>query len=471
MSRFILPYIRVTARHQPYMLRLNYHHEMLSAATYPLAAALAEGAFAAVVAAKYFDASKLLVAVITAAPMFGNIMALVWAELARNRPLVRFVNQLQIGVITTIAAVALTIFLPIHLGGWVFAGLIIAARVFASGIVTVRSTIWRYNYPRHMRGQVVGRINMIATAVLATTTLLGSRLLDFMPSSYVWLYLAAAVIGLVGVWQFSHIRIRHEWAILKRARLVAARPESLAQTEETNVLNYAPPEEGGLRRTFSMAFEVLRNDRRFRLYQRWQMIAGFSFMMLQPPLLMLVSKQLTDPRNDYMLATIVLQVVPLLTTIIALPIWSPWFDRMLISKFRVVQGVSWLLAQSTLFLGAYFMSLPIIVVGQVLVGISIAAGNLVWNLGHNEFATPEKSGDYMAVHVMLTGLRGFIAPFLGMAIVAMLETYGWRGTWVFLASLTMNFIAWVGYITMWREDVRNPPQRVGQRHPAGAKAA
>lgn len=452
------------------MLRLNYHHEMLSAATYPLAAALAEGAFAAIVAAKYFDASKALVAVITAAPMFGNIMALIWAELARNRPLVRFVNQLQIGVIVTIAAVALTVFLPLHLGGWVFAGLIILARVFAAGIVTVRSTIWRYNYPRHMRGQVVARINMIATAVLATTTLLGSRLLDHHPAAYVWLYLVAAAMGLLGVWQFSHIRIRREWAILKQARLVAARPESMAQTEETNILNYAPVHHG-LRSTVRNAFDVLKNDRRFRLYQRWQMIAGFSFMMLQPPLLILVSRELTDPTTDYMLATIVLQVVPLVTTILALPVWSPWFDRMWISKFRVVQGVSWLIAQSTLFIGAYLMSLPIIIAAQVAVGISIAAGNLVWNLGHNEFAPPEKSGDYMAVHVMLTGLRGFIAPFLGVAIVHVLENVlHWRGTWVFLIAACTNLVAWLGYISMWREDIRNPPVRVGQRH-TGAKAA
>src|SRR5690242_18485164 len=113
-------------RHQPYMVRASYRAEMRSALTYPLAAALAEGSFTGVVATKFFGASPVLLAVITAAPMFGNVMALVWAELARTRPKVRFVNWLQFGVITSIAAVALTRPLPREIGGWAFAGLIIA---------------------------------------------------------------------------------------------------------------------------------------------------------------------------------------------------------------------------------------------------------------------------------------------------------------------------------------------------------
>lgn len=455
-----LDYYRISARHQPYMLRLNYHHEMWSAMTYPLAAALAEGAFAAIVASKYFNASGTVIAVLTAAPMFGNIVALLWAELSRNRQKVWFVNLLQLGVIAGIASVALTALISDKvIGSWVFAMLIILVRVFAAGIVTVRSTIWRYNYPRHLRGQIVARINMIATAVLALTTFVGSRWLDSNPNAYIWLYLIAAGMGLVGVWQFSHIRVRRERTMLRDAHLLAARPESLAQTEEANVLNYAPRLHQGIVSTVRRAFGVLKADRRFREYQRWQMIAGFSFMMLQPPLVFLVSRELTDPRSDYTLATVVLQIVPLVTTILTLPLWAPLFDRTILSKFRVIQGVCWLAAQSTILLGAYWMSLPTIIVAQVMIGLSISAGNLVWNLGHNEFATPENSGDYMAVHVMLTGMRGFIAPFVGVYLFEYLRQHD-MGYALFVLSVLMNLIAWLGYVSMYRRDLKNPPQRV-----------
>lgn len=459
-----LDYYRISPRHQPYMLRLNYHHEMWSAMTYPLAAALAEGAFAAIVASKFFNASGTVIAVLTAAPMFGNIVALFWAELARSRQKVWFVNLLQLGVIAGIASVASTVLISDKvIGSWVFAMLIILVRAFAAGIVTVRSTIWRYNYPRHLRGQIVARINMIATAVLALTTFLGARWLDANPNAYVWLYLIAAAMGLVGVWQFSHIRVRRERAMLREAHLLTARPESLAQTEETNVLNYAPRIHHGLVTTVKRAFGVLKQDRRFREYQRWQMIAGFSFMMLQPPLVFLVSRELTDPQKDYTLATVVLQIIPLVTTILTLPLWAPLFDRVMISKFRVIQGVCWLAAQSTILLGAYWMSLPTIIVAQVLIGLSIAAGNLVWNLGHNEFATPENSGDYMAVHVMLTGLRGFVAPFVGVYLFEYLRQHD-LGYALFVFSVLLNLIAWLGYISMYRHDLKHPPKRVKPMH-------
>jgi hypothetical protein len=367
------------------------------------------------------------------------------------------------GVIGAIAAVALTRMLPLREGGWVFAGLIILARVFAAGIVTVRSTIWRYNYPRHLRGQMVGRISMIASAVLALTTLVGSKWLDKDDTAYVWLYLIAALTGLLGVWQFSHIRVRRERSLLRQAQLLAARPESMAQTDEANVLNYAPPAKAGFISLVRQGFALLRADRRFREYQRWQMMAGFSFMMLQPPLVFLVSRRLTDPDRDYTLSTVVLQIIPLVVSMLATPFWAPLFDRMLISKFRVIQGCSWFGGQLLVFLGAYLGNLYIIMAAEVVIGVSISAGNLVWNLGHNEFAPPEKAGEYMAVHVMLTGLRGFIAPFAGTLL------FKWMGQspWLFMITAGINFAAWMGYVSMWREDLRHPPVRVGKHHPLG----
>ena len=55
-----------SARRLPYLSRANYLHELRASATFPLAAAMAEGSFASVVAQKYFGASSFLVAVIVA---------------------------------------------------------------------------------------------------------------------------------------------------------------------------------------------------------------------------------------------------------------------------------------------------------------------------------------------------------------------------------------------------------------------
>lgn len=477
------------------MVRSSYRREIRAALTYPLAAALAEGAFTGVVATKYFHASPILLAVITAAPMFGNIMALLWAELAKTRRMVPFVNVLQLGVVTSIALVAFTRPLPEHIGGWVFAGLIILARVLASGIVTIRASIWRHNYPRQVRGQIIGRITMTATAVLALATFLGAWWLDRDPSAYVWLYPMAAALGVIGIWQLSGIRVRGEGKLLKAARarqLMSTPSAELAQTDESEVLNYEPQAEArasassastqsappagrpltpafspeyrregivaAIRRFVGEARQILRDDKRFRVYQWWQFMNGAAFMMMVPPTVFLVSRELTEPRTEYLLATVVLQIVPMVTSIIFTQLWSPLFDRVHITVFRVAQGFVSTTAQLVLLAGALTGQLWVVAAAQFVVGVSNAAGNLAWNLGHNDFAPPEKSASYMAVHVMLTGLRGFIAPFVGV----MLFNLPFVGNWVFAVTAAMCFAALCGFYSM----ARTAPARVTEERVA-----
>jgi len=426
---------------------------------------LAEGSFTGVVATKYFRASPLLLAVITAAPMFGNVMALVWAELARARPKVRFVNWLQLGVITAIAAVAFTRPLPREIGGWAFAALIILARVAASGIITIRSAIWRSNYPRQTRGQIIARITVIATTVLAATTLLGALWLDRDPGAFVYLYPLAAALGAVGIWQFSHVRVRGEGQSLRRERqqqdrerqpVYTPRPEELAQTDETNVMNYQPGAdrdgEGrrGLRGFFAQSWQILREDKAFRSYQWWQFLNGASFLLMAAPLMFMVSREMTDAATEYARATVVLQLVPMVTSIVFTQLWAPLFDRVHISAFRVQQGFVSVAAHAVMLAGALSNQLWLVAVAQFFVGVSNAAGNLAWNLGQYDFAPPEKTAAYMGVHVMLTGVRGSIAPFVGVWL------YAEMGRWVYGISVVMCVVALIGFANM----ARNAPKKM-----------
>jgi hypothetical protein len=464
-------------RHQPYMVRHSYRHEIRSALTFNLAGSLAEGSFTGVIAAKNFDAGVVLMSVITAAPMFGNILALLWSDLAMGRRKVPIVNALQAGLVVMIASVALLALLPDDdfwkpVAGWIFAVQIIIARVLASGIITIRSIIWRANYPRDVRGQLISRIAVVATTVLAATTFLGSYLLDRDSKAFAYLYPSAAVLGAIGIWQFSKIRVRREVLLRRREeQLYAPRPESLSQTEEANVQNYEPrhgkltPVEL-LRRfvyLFRQAYQILREDKPFRDYQRYQMFTGFSFMMFGPSLLYMVSTQMTDPKRDYLLATAVVQIIPMATSLLVSQAWAPLFDRVHITTFRVWQTVVSVTAQALLFVGAMAglrvgeqVGLAIVAASQILLGVSNAGGNLAWNLGHNDFAPPDKVATYMGVHVMLTGVRGCFAPFFGSWL------YLTVGRYVFLLSTLVCFGGLVGFLIM----SRSAPKKVHYRAPA-----
>jgi hypothetical protein len=454
-------------RHQPYMVRHSYRHEMRSALTFPLAASLAEGSFTGVVAAKNFGAGVVLMSVITAAPMFGNIMALIWSDLSLGRKKVPLVNMLQGGVVLMIASVALTAYVPPSVAGWVFAAQIIIARVLASGIITIRSSIWRANYPRQLRGQLTSRIATVATFVLAVTTFAGSYLLDRDPRAFVYLYPTAALIGVIGIWQFSRIRVRREVLLRRReVQVFAPRPESMSQTDEANVLNAEAGYRPRFISLFREAYAILRRDKKFRDYQRWQMLSGFSFMMFGPSLLYMVSTEMTNPKEQYLLATTVVQIIPMVMSLLATQAWAPLFDRVHITVFRVFQGIISLVAQLTLFVGATWglrvdemTGLAIIALAQVLIGVSNGGGNLAWNLGHNDFAPADQAATYMGVHVMLTGVRGCFAPFLGSSLYLLPGV----GRNVFGLSTLVCLVALLGFISMARHA---PAKKTSMARPA-----
>jgi hypothetical protein len=99
--------------------------------------------------------------------------------------------------------------------------------------------------------------------------------------------------------------------------------------------------------------------------------------------------------------------------------------------------------------------LVILGAGQFVVGVSNAAGNLAWNLGHNDFAPADQAARYMGVHVMLTGLRGAFAPFLG----AWLYQVDWVGRNVFGVTTLMCVGGLIGF---WRMGRRMPRRATAQ---------
>ncbi|MFQ3578278.1 MAG: MFS transporter, partial [Verrucomicrobiia bacterium] len=68
---------------------------------------------------------------------------------------------------------------------------------------------------------------------------------------------------------------------------------------------------------------------------------------------------------------------------------------------------------------AFFLgdSLPSLVIGALIFGISVAGGDIAWSLWVTKVAPADKVADYMAVHTLLTGVRGVLAPFLAFQLV------------------------------------------------------
>lgn len=403
-------------------VRSSFRREQLYELSMPVAVSLMEGGFVAVVAAKAFEAPPWVIAVISAAPMFGNLSSFFWNRIAAGRPKVPMATVLQILVLLCVAAIA---FSPrSDWGTRVLLFSVVASRLLISGIVTVRSVAWSLNYDRALRARITGRLQALSSLTLVLTTGLGAMLLDAHPESFRLLYGGGVLVGCLGVWAFSGVRLVGE----KRQQVLERRDQR----------------DGSGRSGF---FAILAADRDYARYQWYQFTSGFAAMMLEPPIVYLVSRQIGA---SYLYSIAVVMVIPFLLNLLLIPWWARLLDREHVAEFRARQNALWVLGVLVMFWGAFTLSLAWLAAGRLLTSVVNAGGTLAWQLGHNDFAPREQLSAYMGIHVTLTGVRGAFAPFLGMALYlgwgsTWLPGGGALGAWLFVLSALLGVYAWRGF--------------------------
>ena len=406
---------------QPWIARHSYRWELVQAMTMPVAFSLVEGSVVSVLAKKAFGVGPFAFAALMAAPMFANLTSFGWTRLSRGRRKAPFLAVLCLASLLCVAAVAT---LPTtELGGVLLVLLVIATRCLMAGIITVRSVVWRHNYPRRLRATVTGRLWLITTLLLTVAPLGAYYVLDRSEQAFRVAYPAAALIGVVGALAMARVRVRGEKALLRFEREATARPQR--RGERAPLYEYDPRSPRVTKPTF---WRVLREDRFFRRYMAWQFLVGVCFMSCET-LAVLAVANLTDALpNEYLLAILLTTAIPMSMSVATLPIWSRFLDRISIVRFRVRQGGFWITMAVAYFVGASLahrgelaLGLAVIAVGRLTAGLARAGGMLAWQLGHNDFASRHMVSVYMGIHVTLTGVRGATAPF-----VAVLLYDGWE---------------------------------------------
>ena len=395
----------------------------------PLATGLLEGGFVAVLAAKAFDAQPWMIAVISAASMFGNLSSFFWNRLAMGRAKVPVVTALQVVVLVCVAAIALSP--QSTLGGWILVGAVVLSRLLIAGIITLRSIAWSLNYDRSLRARITGRLQAITGLMIVLATGLGSLLLDSHPESFRWLYATGLLAGSVGVWAYSGVSLQGE-----KRHQVMERRSGRDNLGRNNFLT------------------ILRADPHYARYQWFQFMSGLGAMMLEPPLVYLISKQIGA---NYATSIGIVLIIPFLLNFTTIHLWASYFDRVHVSEFRARQNALWVVGTLVMFWGAFSLSLVWLAVGRFLTSLVNAGGTLAWQLGHNDFAPKEQLSAYMGIHVTLTGVRGAIAPFAGMALYLGWDANGHvpgstgLGVWLFLLSAGFGMVAWRGFARLQRD--------------------
>jgi len=372
-----------------------------------LAAALGsiEGGVTGVIAKNAFEGRvnpwllAAAVALLSGAPALANLSSFVWAGLASGRHKVRFLVALQVA---TAACVALIAFAG---PGWGSTGLLLlvvgglGGRICWAGVVTLRATVWRANHPRSSRALVAGRIAAVQAVMLAAASFAIGKAMEIDERSFHVLYPAAALLGIVGAGIYGRTRVKGHRALLDRERASTG-------TSPLAALNPA--------RTVA----ILREDRDFRRYMEAMFLFGLGNIALTPILVLLISDRYGF---GYLSGVLVTTTIPIVVMPFVIPIWARLLDRMHIVRFRTFHCWAFLLTNLLVLLAAIFHLPSLIWIAAVGRGVAFAGGVLGWNLGHTDFAPPERTSEYMGVHATLTGVRGLIGPALAVGIYTVLE--------------------------------------------------
>ncbi len=416
----------------PAVARPIFRVERCHVALWAMMAALIEGNTASIVVAKTFGGSSWLVTLVWAIPFFANSLSLLWAPLLRGRPRLKTYATLATLAVAALLSVSVTPNTWHPWGGWVFAGQLLLARIFLSGVIVLRSSIWNANYPRTHRGQVTGRLQMLRFMVLLATAACIGLLFDHQPLYYRIVYPALALVGLLSLVPLRRLRVRGE------RRELAAFHTRLAGRGDPNGNDVS----GGLRE----ALEILRSDPRFRVYLVAMFLLGSANFMIEPILTVVVTRQM---QLGYYVSSLLLDQIPTVLMLITIRYWAKWFDRLGVLKFRVINSAVWILAFSSasLALVLWQASQPVLpavfsflVLGRVLAGIGRGGGAIGWTLGHLHFARPHQVELYMSIHIAMTGMRGLMMPLFARA------AYDWIGP----ASLLIGLCAAIGSHLVFR---------------------
>jgi hypothetical protein len=412
-----------------------YRREIGPWALLGLTLGLVEGATAAVLVKRDFVGVvsplmlNLAVALVSGAPAMSNVISFVWANVAHGRERVRLMTQLQAAFALAVGLVSLA---PRGAGGLVLSVVaVLIARSIWSGVLTVRAAMWTASYPRNVLARITGRIVVVSYLAVAVSAGLVGWALEKSGFDPRWVYGGGALAGLVAAWLYRETRVRRQFRLL---------------AEET-------AGSGGGRGVFSLRMlrEILAEDPSFREYMFWMGLFGAGNLVLIAQLVVIFAEQL---RLSSGVQIGLLSVVPML----ALPLFTPWWARLFdgshVVAYRARQGWALVIATMIMCLATFTGWLPLLWFGAIVLGSANAGANLGWNLGHNDFASIGRAQHYMGVHVTLTGVRGAIAPPLGVLFYEALEALrAGAGRYALVLPLALTTVGAIGFNLM-RRDLR-----------------
>jgi MFS family permease len=418
----------VPGRRVPEMARRAYRLDRLSS----LLAGLYMGSifpFVGVIAREQLHASAGILALMTAAPFIGNLLALFWAHAMEGRPKLPFV------VWSHLAARLMFLLTPFAVTPLRFALIVASAQILGSIATPAYAAVIKEVYPDDQRGRIMSytRAALFSAGVL-TTFLVGPLLKHI---SYQFVFPVMCLFGIAAAVVFGRIPVPSAAEAAERAPRRSL-GESFQQTWSF----------------LGSTMGILRVDHGYRWFALSVFTYGFGNLMIMPVIPIIQVNKLHISTNHINLLANLTQI----TAAVAYFYWGRYVDRhsplkavvvnillnALIPVFYLMASDKWMLAP------AFFLA------GITQAGIDLSYFNSILS-----FATEENASRYQALHSFLLGIRGVIAPVVGGLIVGLLPHNSLDFRWLFFVALTFILAGcWMQVMGIRRRERETAPQVV-----------
>lgn len=300
---------------------------------------------------------------------------------------------------------------------WLFVAGIVATQIVACAYLAHRGALIRTNYAEAARGRVFGWLQTISRMTAVVSSKCAGFLLDLDPR------FLRVVFPLVGV--FAYLEQ------MKLSRIHWRR----ARRDHPRI-----PASGWLRDSLHTTVALLREDRRFLIFEVAFMLYGIGFLAAIPLLPVFAESALQVSYDEWTWAQGVSQ--PLAMIAVMTPA-GRLMDRIGVMR---TTGISFALLVVFLVLAPFVTTAVELVVLFTLWGAAMAGVMMSWNLGPLHFAPEGRGRRYAAVHLFMVGIRSMIGPPLGyfLAVTVSLKS-------VFFVAAGLMALA---VVTVWR--VREP---------------
>ncbi len=390
------------------------YHRLLRAT---LAASVCNGAFVLVslTLKKTLEANNWYVALYSTLTFSMFLLGPFWQRFLRGRS--------SRGVLLALGAIAYAPVLFVSIigknpGYFIFASVM---PVFAAAaFVPIRNSVLAHNLADRERGRVLGYATACGVLLSAVVSLGCSKGLDNYPFAYRIILPVAGIAGFFSYAIYSRIKVR-KYAPEEVAQAPGGRREGILAT---------------FQKSFRDIFALLKSNPGFRRFERNFFLYGMGFIMCEPVIVIFLKESLDV---SYTQAATALFVIPPLMTVLCYPLWGRLIDRfgpIRTAALAYCILIAWALMMVATAIVAGIddvrqYAMWVLYIGYAIKGMAMSGIDLVWNLGSLEFAKsgpgekgrPGEVSRFMSVHVFIVGLRGLVAPSLGVGLLVLFGAY------------------------------------------------